>query len=473
MTLPENKPPIIVWFRNDLRTSDHAALYNASKDGSPIIPVFIYDKANMGNWDYGAAQKYWLHYSLLSLKNDLPNLVLRQGDTLINLLQIARASCAKAIYALRNYEPWATDIESQLHDIVQSEGIEFKRFSGNLLVEPEKLKNKSGNDFQIYTPFFKSLFVSNLVRKPLPKPHIRACVHGIESDNLANWDLLPKAPNWAFGFNSKVGESAASSRFAEFIGRIEDYSNGRDIPAQNSTSFLSPHIRFGEISPAQIWAKIHEVCPNPTGNYYKFLAELGWREFSYHLLLRLPSMPERPMKSKFEDFPWERDLKNLRAWQLGQTGYPIVDAGMRQLWQTGYMHNRVRMIVASFLVKHLMIPWQDGAKWFWDCLLDGDLANNSASWQWVAGCGMDAAPFFRIFNPILQGQKFDSSGEYVKKWLPELAQLPNEFIHCPFDAPSEILARAGVKLGQSYPNPIVDHNFARQRALEGLKFISA
>ncbi len=469
------KAPIIVWFRNDLRIKDHAALYNAAKIGVPIIPVFIYDSAAMGDWDYGAAQKYWLHHSLTSLKNDLPALILRRGDTIINLLEIAKAQNASAIYALRNYEPWAVNLENQLHEISQSEGLEFKRFAGNLLIEPERLKNKSGNDFQIYTPFFKAVFASEYVRAPLPPPEQFECVTGIESDELDSWKLLPTKPDWSTGFPKTIGEKAAHRKFEDFLPRIENYSNGRDIPAQNSTSYLSPHLRFGEISPAQIWQKIHEITPSPTDNYYKFLAEVGWREFSYHLLNRYPNMPERPMKEQYENFPWAHEsaekTQNLRAWQRGQTGYPIVDAGMRQLWETGYMHNRVRMIVASFLIKHLLIEWQFGAKWFWDCLLDGDLASNSASWQWVAGCGMDAAPYFRIFNPILQGKKFDASGEYVRKWVPELSKVPDEFIHCPFDAEPHILARAGVKLGDNYPKPIVEHNFARERALEALKAI--
>lgn len=470
-----SKRPIIVWFRNDLRTMDHAALYNAAKSGAPIIPIFIYDKNSMLDWDYGAAQKYWLHHSLAALKKELPALILRRGDTIINLLNLAKKHGAKAIYALRNYEPWAVSLEEQLRDVCIEENIEFKRFAGNLLIEPEKLKNKSGNAFQIYTPFVKAVFASENIRAPLKRPEKLEFVVDNETDELFEWKFLPKTPDWSVGFPKNIGEKAAHQRFADFLPRIENYSNGRDIPAQNSTSYLSPHLRFGEISPAQIWQKVHEITPNPNGNYYKFLAEVGWREFSYHLLNHYPTMPEAPLKAQFDDFPWanesEEKAQNLRAWQRGKTGYPIVDAGMRQLWQTGYMHNRVRMIVASFLIKHLLIEWQIGAKWFWDCLLDGDLASNSASWQWVAGCGMDAAPYFRIFNPILQGKKFDASGEYVRKWVPELSKMPDEFIHCPFDADPHILARAGVKLGQNYPNPIVEHNFARQRALDALKEI--
>jgi deoxyribodipyrimidine photo-lyase len=466
--------PIIVWFRNDLRIADNLALLKAGQNGAPIIAIYIYDSNSMGDWDYGAAQKYWLHHSLQSLKSDLKNLgidlVLRKGDTILNLLEICQKTGAKNIYALRNYEPFAVLLENQLHEICADENIIFKRYAGNLLLEPELLKNKSGNYFQIFTPFFKALQNSQTVRAPCPIPSKVKGFVGVDSDNLDDWGFLPTKPNWAHGFTNKIGERNAIARLKEFLGRIENYTNGRDIPAQNSTSFLAPHLRFGEISPAQIWQKIYqETNNNPTGNYQKFLAELGWREFSYHLLTHNPKMVNRPLKSQFENFPWGRDENGLLAWQKGQTGYPIVDAGMRQLWETGYMHNRVRMIVASFLIKHLLIHWVEGAKWFWDCLLDGDLANNSAGWQWVAGCGSDAAPYFRIFNPITQGQKFDAMGDYVRKWVPELSKLPNEYIHFPKDAPIEVLARAGVILGRNYPQPIIDHKFARERALEALK----
>lgn len=472
----KNKP-IIVWFRNDLRINDHAALFKACEKGVPIIPVFIYDNEQMGNWDYGGAQKYWLHHSLLSLGQDLKqkgaNLILRRGNIIANLGDIAIQSSASAIYCLRNYEPWAGDIEVFLNQHFKDSDVEFKRFSGNLLIEPEKLKNKSGSNFQVFTPFFRALQSSGLVRAPIAAPLNIIGFDGINSEDLNSWELLPNNPNWAENFTKEIGEKAAIKRFDNFLARIDNYSNGRDFPIQNSTSWLSPHLRFGEISPSQIWQKIYEITNNnPFGDYQKFLSELVWREFSNHLLTQYKEMPTRPIKAQFENFPWENNQGALNAWKKGQTGYSIVDAGMRELWQTGYMHNRVRMIVASFLVKHLLIPWQEGAKYFWDCLLDGDLANNSASWQWVAGSGMDAAPYFRIFNPITQGQKFDANGEYIRKWVPELARLPNEFIHFPKDAPIEVLSKAGVVLGRNYPMPIIDHKFARERALAGLKLIS-
>lgn len=474
-----NIKPIIIWFRNDLRTSDNAAINKAIEQGAPIIPLFIFDEEIMGEWKYGAAQKYWLHHSLKSLGNDLQqkgaNLILRRGNTIANLGDIAIKSGASAIYCLRNYEPWASQLEDFINIHFKGSNVEFKRFSGNLLLEPEKLKNKSGNNFQVFTPFFRALQSSNMVRIPLPAP---SKIMGfeeikIESDDLNSWNLLPQKPNWAINFTNKIGEKHAQDKFEDFLKRIDKYSNGRDFPSLNSTSFLSPHLRFGEISPAQIWHKIYEISGNaPYGDYQKFLSELGWREFSYHILMQYPEMPNKPIKQQFENFPWENNELALLNWQKGQTGYPIIDAGMRELWQTGYMHNRVRMIVASFLIKHLMLPWQKGEKWFWDCLLDGDLANNAASWQWVAGCGMDAAPYFRIFNPITQGQKFDANGEYVRMWIPELARIPDEFIHFPKDAPIEVLSKAGVVLGRDYPMPIIDHKFARERALAGLKEIS-
>lgn len=473
----ENRTPIIVWFRNDLRISDHTALYHAAKTGAPIIPVFIYDKNAMGQWDYGAAQKFWLQNSLKSLSSDLlklgAELVIRRGDTIINLLQMAKETGAKQIFALRNYEPWACEIEINLKEAAADEEIEFKRFSGNCLIEPESLKNQSGNHFQVFTPFFKTLFAAK-IRKPFPKPEK---INGLktESEKLDDWRLLPTHPDWTDGFTKEIGENAAHNKLETFLnGAIANYGAARDFPSLKSTSRLAPHLRFGEISPAQIWWKVFEgTNNNPQGDYYKFLSELGWREFSNHLLIHYPNMPCAPIKTQFANMPWRDDANRMKAWKKGQTGFPIIDAGMRELWATGYMHNRVRMIVASFLVKHLLIDWREGAGWFWDCLLDGDLANNSASWQWVAGSGMDAAPYFRIFNPITQSQKFDKDGEYLRKWLPELSRLNNSQIHAPFEASVTELKAAGVILGQNYPMPIIDLKMGRERALAALNEIKA
>ncbi len=469
----ENSPPIIVWFRNDLRLSDHAALCHAVKSSAPIIPVFIYDKDVMGQWSYGSAQKYWLHHSLKSLNSDLEShgagIILRRGDTIINLLQIAKVTGAKQIFALRNYEPWAAQLETTLRDAAISDGMEFKRFSGNCLIEPENIKNQSGAHFQVFTPFFKTLFNSE-IRKPIAKPRKIETIT-VGSENLDDWRLLPTKPDWSGGFTSEIGEKAAQKRLDDFLnGPIKNYGAARDFPAINATSKLAPHLRFGEISPAQIWWKVFEIANNnPQGDYYKFLSELGWREFSNHLLIHYPNMPHSPIKAQFADMPWRDDRAGLKAWQKGQTGFPIIDAGMRELWATGYMHNRVRMIVASFLVKHLLIDWREGAGWFWDTLLDGDLANNSASWQWVAGSGMDAAPYFRIFNPVTQSQKFDENGEYIRKWVPELSRLSNEQIRAPFELSVWELKAADVVLGQNYPLPIIDLKMGRERALAALQ----
>jgi deoxyribodipyrimidine photo-lyase len=347
--------------------------------------------------------------------------------------------------------------------------IEFRRFGGNLLVEPEKICNKQGGSFQVFTPFFKTLQQSDLIRKPIPAPSNMIPYDGtIKSDKIDDWELLPTKPNWAKGFEFwEIGETAARKKLDSFIStKIAQYADGRDFPAVNTTSLLSPHLRFGEISPAQIWEKVNFEFKNvPNDNYQKFLSELGWREFSYHLLTTYPDMANSPIKAQFAAIEWDNNQSLLEAWQSGKTGFPIVDAGMRELWRTGYMHNRVRMIVASFLIKDLLIDWRHGEKWFWDCLLDADFANNPASWQWVAGCGMDAAPYFRIFNPTTQSQKFDANGEYIKRWLPELRKLSAKYIHDPATAPKEILNNAGIVLGKTYPLPIVSHKSARERTL--------
>ena len=342
-----------------------------------------------------------------------------------------------------------------------------------MLSEPTRVFNKQGTPFKVFTPFWKHCLKTLQPDLPLSAPKMRG-IEGQEnskSDCLDDWQLLPHSPNWAEGFGQywKPGEKGADAKWVFFIeNKIDRYADGRDRPALNSTSTLSPHLVWGEIGPRQLWHQIHELMASnqiSSSNGQKFLAQIGWREYSRYLLVHFPEIESQPFNKNFASFPWADNAKLISAWQRGLTGYPIVDAGMRELWHTGYMHNRVRMVVASFLTKHLLCHWKHGADWFWNTLVDADLANNTASWQWVSGSGADAAPYFRIFNPILQGEKFDSQGEYTRKWVPELSKLEKKFLYKPWEASDEVLLDAGVTLGENYPMPIVDHREARERAL--------
>ena len=358
-----------------------------------------------------------------------------------------------------------------MHRALAERGIEFKRYPGSLLLEPGQVLTRGGAPFRVFSPFWRAC-----QRLPIADPVAldddMLWSNGYDGEKLDDWDLTPGQPDWAAHWTThwRPGEQGAWARAERFFaGPVADYATGRDRPADAVTSQLSPHLHHGEISPRQLWAHCEQLDsgqPELGTALAKFRAELGWREFSYHLLHFFPSLPERAFNPQFEHFPWHHRPEALSAWQRGQTGYPIVDAGMRELWHTGHMHNRVRMVAASFLCKHLLIHWQHGAAWFWDTLLDADLASNSCSWQWVAGSGADAAPYFRIFNPVMQGEKFDGEGHYVRRWVPEIARLPDRYLHHPWDAPAAILAAAGVELGTSYPKPMVEHRAARQAALD-------
>jgi deoxyribodipyrimidine photo-lyase len=480
--MTDTSPPVIYWFRQDLRLNDLPALQAAAASGQPVIPCYIHDPDSAGAWAPGAASRWWLHHSLESLARDIDSaggrLLVLQGDTRQRLLSLADAVGATGIYASRCHEPWAAALEQQLHSACEKRELPFKRFPGSLLFEPEQVLNQSGGPFKVFTPYWKAC-----LRQPEPRAprawnprgvfqalDVPADITG-RGDSLAELELLPVAPDWASHWSEfwQPGEAGARARLNTFLETgIRDYSEGRNHPARDSTSRLSPHVHFGEISPRQIWhAAQHARAANPglEEEIGKFLSELGWREFSHHLLHHFPHIPEQPFKPVFANFPWLGDRAALRAWQQGQTGYPIVDAGMRELWHTGYMHNRVRMIVASFLTKHLLLPWRAGEDWFWDTLVDADLANNACGWQWVAGSGADASPYFRIFNPTLQGEKFDGQGDYTRHWVPELAGLPDRYLQEPARAPAEVLQSAGVRLGENYPHPIVDHKEARAAAL--------
>ncbi len=475
--------PSIVWFRQDLRLQDNRALNAAVARGDPIVPVYVFDEAGEGNWKPGGASRWWLHHSLQALDTALravgSQLILARGKTGEVLRQLASSTGATALFYNRRYEPAAIAHEREIETEARGMGIEVQSFNSALLREPAEIANQQGRPFQVFTAYWRhaiALPVDPPVR--LPATRLPAPEAWPKSLDLEDLELRPRL-NWADGFSADwtPGAAGAAVRVKRFLSDpVADYGAGRDLPDREGTSRLSPHLHFGEVGPRQVWAAVRAlgretgVFPVNAGAGI-FLREIGWREFAHHVLYHFPTAPELPIRSEFARFPWAEDPggQRLGAWQKGRTGYPIVDAGMRQLWQSGWMHNRVRMIVGSFLVKHLRLPWNHGARWFWDTLVDADLANNTLGWQWSSGCGVDAAPYFRIFAPVLQGRKFDSSGDYVRRWVPELARLPAEWIHAPWEAPTAVLAQAGVRLGETYPAPIVDHASARRDALAAFK----
>ncbi len=475
--------PSILWFRQDLRLADNPALDAALARNAPILPVYVLDDETPGRWAAGGAGRWWLHCSLKSLAADLENLgrplVLRRGPAERVVLELAAEVGAGAVYWNRCYEPFAIARDTRIKTALHARGLTAESGNAALLFEPWLPQTKSGGPFKVFTPFWRHLLGRPAPPRPLPRPE--ALPDGIEArgESLENWSLLPHAPDWAGGLRDSwtPGEAGAKSRLEAFLdAAVGDYQAQRDLPDSPGTSRLSPHLHWGEISPRQIWhATRHSAAASglDPASSEAFLRELGWREFSYHLLYHWPELPERNWKQSFDAFPWREDEAAYRAWTRGRTGYPLVDAGMRELWATGWMHNRVRMVAASFLIKHLLIHWRRGEAWFWDTLVDADLASNSASWQWVAGSGADAAPFFRIFNPVTQSRKFDPEGGYLRRWLPELAKLPAAAIHAPWEADAGTLAAAGVDLGETYPRPIVDHAAARKRALAALETIKA
>lgn len=473
--------PAIIWFRNDLRVEDNPALSAAISSGAPLIALYIFDEEK--RYCLGSAARWWLRGSLASLGQALKkigiNLTIRRGDETEILLTVVKETEAGQVFWSRRYDEDSLQTDKSLKAVLSELDIQAETFNGALLREPWEIKNGSGGPYRVFTPFWKSLRAMGPARNaPLPAPHkVVAQSKTLLSDKLADWNLTPANPNWAREFEHRwrPGEQGAHIALERFLNEpINHYAEGRNRPDCEYTSRLSPHLAFGEISPVQIWRATQnqmaagKVTPEAAE---KFLSEVAWREFSYSLLFHNKDLPNKPLRQAFANYPWRDDPNGLQAWQRGQTGYPIVDAGMRQLWRTGWMHNRVRMIVASFLIKDLLINWKDGADWFWDTLVDADLASNAASWQWVAGCRADAAPYFRIFNPVSQGEKFDPDGNYIREFTPELSQLPVKYIHAPWKAPQDVLAKAGVTLGKTYPNPIVDHDQARRRALAGYDMI--
>jgi deoxyribodipyrimidine photo-lyase len=462
--------PALLWFRQDLRLADNPALTAVAP--RPILAVYVLDDAAAGPWAHGGAQRWWLHHSLAALARSLADrgltLHLVRGDARDIIPRLAQAIGAGEVHAGRLYEPWARRRDEATQAALASEGRRLVLHTSSLLHEPHRVRTGQGKPYSVYTPFSRALFALGEPPPPLAAPEALRAAEGAPAGlDLDALGLLPASPVpawWAeFPGHWTPGEAGAAARLAGFAARsLSGYDETRNLPGVDGTSALSPHLRFGELSPRQVWYAARAAgAAGPA----TFLKEIIWREFAYHLLWHRPEMPEEPLQPAFARFAWQPDAALLRAWQRGRTGYPIVDAGMRQLWRTGWMHNRVRMIAGSLLVKHLLQPWQAGEAWFWDTLVDGDLASNSASWQWVAGCGADAAPYFRVFNPVLQGEKFDADGAYVRRWVPELARLPDRFLHKPWEAPEQVLRAAGVVLGSDYPHPVVDHAAGRARAL--------
>ena len=469
----------VVWLRRDLRLTDNPALA-AAADHEACIPVFLYNPADEGDWAPGGASRWWLHHSLEALRRSLERIgsrlvIRRTGDTLASLRELAEELGAGAIYWNRLYDPLLIERDKRIKLALRDDGLRAESFGAALLREPWEVRRKDGGHFRAFTPFWRALTGMGEPPAPLPAPESLSAPASVpRSDAPEELSLLPRI-RWDAAFHDhwQPGEAGAQRALERFLAeRLADYKTLRDRPGEQGTSGLSPHLHWGEISPREIWARTRHARGAPEAGTEAFLSELGWREFAHHLLYYFPEMPSDPLDRRFRAFPWRDDpAPALRAWRAGRTGVPIVDAGMRELWTTGWMHNRVRMIVGSLLTKNLRIPWQTGEAWFWDTLVDADLASNSMGWQWIQGSGADAAPYFRIFNPVRQGERFDPEGDYVRRWVPELGRLPAKHIHSPWSAPDEVLARAGVELGSDYPEPIVDLADSRRTALDAYQTI--
>lgn len=475
--------PSLVWLREDLRLTDNPAVAAASAGGRPVSFLYILDEMTPGLRPIGGAARWWLDKSLKSLGKEIARrggrLTLRAGPAADVIDDVISQTGAGSVYWNRAYDAGGRARDSAIKASLKTRGLVAESFNGRLLAEPWEIKTGAGGWFKVFTPFWRALQAQYTAAPPLPSPSSLRSPE-IASEDITTWRLHPSKPDWSTGFSDHwtPGEAGAASRLEAFLaGPVNTYGEDRNRPdIDGGTSGLSPHLRFGEISPAQIWRSVTAAIERGAVNEKSarvFLSEVGWREFSYVLLFHNQNLANENYNKTFDAMPWRTDTAALAAWQQGQTGYPIVDAGMRQLWHTGWMHNRVRMIVASFLTKHLLLPWQSGEDWFWDTLVDADAAANAASWQWTAGSGADAAPYFRVFNPITQGEKFDETGAYVRRWCPELAGLPAKVLHSPWSADAATLETAGIRLGETYPHPIVDHAAGRQRALDAYAFIKS
>lgn len=504
----------LVWFRQDLRLKDNPTISRAVKRQLPILPLYIWAPHEEGPWTPGAASKVWLHSSLAGLQRSLQEMgsALRifktgPGETYASteelLTILACSTNMESLFYSRRYEPAAIERDSRVRDKLMSAGFQTEDCKDNLLFEPWEIATKTGQPFQIFTPFWKSCVEKLELAREMPtdlvgslppkRPELPEWLKPLGSlpgeVSLEELELIPRQ-SWVLSLQKFLdpGEEAAQKKLKIFLEKgLEHYEDRRDYPELNGCSQLSSHLHFGEISVQQVYETVRNKIERERelksalkkGSSYShsscsaafslsaqtFLKELGWREFAHHLLYHFPHTDLLPLNKKFSDFPWQKNEQFLSAWQKGETGYPIIDAGMRELRQTGLMHNRVRMLVSSFLVKDLLLPWQAGSTWFWNNLVDADLAQNSLGWQWSAGCGADAAPYFRIFNPCLQGKKFDPEGNYVRRFVPELSKLPNKYIHEPWRAEPAELEAWGIILGKTYPQRLVNHQEARQRAL--------
>jgi len=471
------KDTCIVWFRRDLRLHDNPAWNAAVSSGCDIIPLFIHSPSEEGKWRRGGASNWWLHHALKDLSDQLKThghtLIIRSSKSSLTVLtEITQQQPVKAIYWNRCYEAQSVKRDTLIKETLTSDGISVQTFNGNLLFDPLKITNKTNAPYRVFTPFWKNCLTLEIKTPETLKVKKADCLAPVrlKSDGLDSLHLLPTIP-WDTEMREfwKPTRSGAKKLLKQAIAKATHYTDLRDIPSEDGTSRLSAYLHFGQLSPAEFYHEVLTHTKAKDAAQMGILRQLFWREFSAHLLYHFPHTHDQPLRDEYQNFPWDFDSEILKKWQRGQTGFPIVDAGMRQLWKTGWMHNRVRMVASSFLVKHLLQPWQEGSHWFWDTLVDADLANNTQGWQWVGGCGADASPYFRVFNPILQSKKFDPTGCYIKKWLPELKDVPTEFIHTPWEMePLELIA-AGVKLGTDYPAPIISHPDGRKQALDAYK----
>ncbi len=469
--------PVIWWVRRDLRLADNPALRAAADSGRPVIPVFVLDMDRPRA--PGGAGLWWLDKSLHALGEALERagspLVLRKGATVAHLVDVAEAAGASAVHFGRQYEGEDAGLEEEVAAALRGAGTEPVSHPGSLLTEPGAVKTGSGEPFKVYGPFWRALKAQLGPVKLAPAVHkLTAPAKAVRSEPLKGWALHPVAPDWSIDFAGAPGEAGAQAALDAFVhGPLARYQLERAQPAEAATGRLSPHLHWGEVSSRQVWAA---ACTATEARGHedqreKFLSELAWRDFSHTVLASHPHLGSENYLHRLEGLRWREDEAGFKAWSHGRTGYPMVDAGMRELWRSGWMHNRVRMITASFLIKDLLIDWRRGEQWFWDCLVDADEANNGINWQWTAGTGPDASPFFRVFTPVGQGERFDPGGGYVRRWCPELAKLPDKWLHRPWEAPEAVLAEAGVKLGETYPAPVVDHAQARDRALAAYKAV--